>query len=134
MMTHALIRRTAWASAALALTGLLASTQAWAQKAAPAKPAAAQNSKEPVCAECGTVIGITSRNQADYNPKAVWVMNRYWRPSVYFFIDAQAYNSPKHDVIVQMDDGTVVSFASSIFPGWEAGERVRVENGVIAGR
>jgi hypothetical protein len=133
-MTHSLIRRTALAGVALALTSLIASPHAWAQKPAPAKPAAAQSSKEPVCAECGTVIGVTSRNQADYNPKAVWLMNRNWRPSVYFVIDAQAYNSPKHDVIVQMDDGTVVSFASSIFPGWEAGERVRVENGVLAGR
>jgi hypothetical protein len=133
-MTHQFINRTTLAGVTLALAGALACTHAWAQKTAPTQPAAAQSSKEPVCAECGTVIGVTSRNQADYNPKAVWLMNRNWRPSIYFVIDAQAYNSPKHDVIVQMDDGTVVSFASSIFPGWEAGERVRVENGVLAGR
>jgi hypothetical protein len=132
-MTHPFITHTALTGAALALIGLLATTPAWAQKPAPAKPAAAQSS-EPACADCGTVIGVTSRNRADYNPKAVWVMGRHWHPTVYYVIDAHSHNSPKYDVIVKMDDGTVVSFASPILPGWEAGERVRVENGVLAGR
>ncbi|MFM2398348.1 MAG: hypothetical protein RL341_505 [Pseudomonadota bacterium] len=132
-MTYAFINRTALAGAALALTGVLTCTPALAQKAAPAQPATAASST-PVCADCGTVIGVTSRNRADYNPKMVWLVGRSWQPTVYFFIDADSHNAPKHDVIVKMDDGTVVSFAFSVLPGWEAGERVRVENGTLAGR
>lgn len=130
-MTTQHIRRTALAGAALALAGTLTCAPALAQKAAPAQPAAAA---APACADCGTVVGVTSRNQADYNPKMVWLVGRHWRPSVYFVIDVNAHTNPKHDVIVNMDDGTVVSFAFSTLPGWAAGERVRVENGTLAGR
>jgi hypothetical protein len=130
-MTKPFIKSTALAGAALALAGALTSTHAWAQK--PGQPAAAQSSA-PACADCGTVVGIASRGNANYNPKAVWLVGRHWQPTVYFVIDANSQNTPKYDVIVKMDDGTVVSFASPIFPGWEAGERVRVENGVLAGR
>jgi hypothetical protein len=132
-MTHRLIHSISLAGAALAFTGVLTCTPALAQNAAPAQPAAATSST-PACADCGTVLGVTSRNRADYNPKMVWLMGRHWQPTVYFVVDADAYNAPKHDVIVKMDDGTVVSFASSILPGWAPGERVRVENGMIAGR
>ncbi|MGL4576411.1 MAG: hypothetical protein ACRCV9_16625 [Burkholderiaceae bacterium] len=130
-MTTQFISRMAFAGAALALAGALTCAPAFAQQAAPAQPAA---SSTPVCADCGTVIGVTSRNRADYNPKMVWLMGRNWQPTVYFVIDADSRNTPKHDVIVKMDDGTVVSFAFSGLPGWEPGERVRVENGTLAGR
>jgi hypothetical protein len=39
-----------------------------------------------------------------------------------------------YEVKVKMEDGSVRSFSQTTLPGWQSGDRVRVENGQLSSR
>jgi hypothetical protein len=91
------------------------------------------------CKDCGTVQAIVPHNtqpasQPTATPALVWTSYGYVRPYWVFYVDLAARERPKYDVVVKMDDGKIASFTYAVYPGWEVGERVRMDNGTIAGR
>jgi hypothetical protein len=91
------------------------------------------------CKDCGVVQAIvphgqTQQNQPDAAQAVIWTSSGYVRPYWVFYVDLAAQQRPKYDVLVKMDDGKLASFTYAVYPGWVVGERVKMDNGTIAGR